>query len=364
MSQAKRDNRVRKKATMSDVARLAGASIASVSRVINEYPGVHPELAIRVQKAVEKLNYFPASSKKRLQAGQKRLICFILTNRALHIPFHSKVLQAIENESSQKGDVVLFRTFSYTPETPAAELELTQFVEPVFQGKSTPLPVGAILTGPTYPNLVNALADSGIPFVLLANNYGGADLQGDAVAFDGLQGACDATRYLIDLGHRKILFIGDPSVSWFTSLYQGYLQVIKERGLQPIAQTKTLSDSFYSNGYLSTELAFEQEDGITAIFAGYDETALGAWKAINDRGLSIPRDISLVGFDDEDYAAFTVPPLSTVRIDVEAIGRELIGQLYKKLSNPGKKLPVVTLSTNLVKRGTCRPLATLSQATR
>jgi LacI family transcriptional regulator len=130
-----------------------------------------------------------------------------------------------------------------------------------------------------------------------------------------------------------------------------------DSGLKPIAQTKTLSDSFYSNGYLSVEMAFEQTDQISAIMAGCDEIGLGAWKALNDRNLSVPRDVSLIGFDDEEYAAFTVPPLTTVRIDVEEIGRELIGLLYKKLSGPATELPSVTVPTALIKRGTCRPLA-------
>lgn len=94
-------------------------------------------------------------------------------------------------------------------------------------------------------------------------------------------------------------------------------------------------------------MVFERNSDITAIFAGYDDTALSAWKALNDRDLSVPCDVSLVGFDDE------VPPLTTVRIDVEAIGRELITRLYKKLENPSARLPVLRLDTTLVKRGTC-----------
>jgi LacI family transcriptional regulator len=360
----KADQRIRKKATMFDVARRAGASISSVSRVINDYPGVHPELVSRVQKAIAELNYLPGSRKRRLQESCKRVIYFILTNRALHIPFHSKVLQAIENLCSQKEDLLLFRTFRYTPQTLPEDLNISQFLEIPFPDKSVTPVLGVILTGLTYPNLLSALEEAGISFVLLGNNYGGPELRGDAVAFDGYRGAYDATRYLIDLGHSNILFVGDPGLSWFSGLYKGYLQAMNESDLKPVAQTKTLSDSFYSNGYLSVEVAFEQSNEITAIFAGYDETALGAWKALNDRGLTVPRDISLVGYDDEDYAAFTVPPLTTVRIDVDAIGRELISQLYKKLSEPSIKLPVVTLCTTLVKRGTCRPLKTISEATR
>jgi len=164
---------------------------------------------------------------------------------------------------------------------------------------------GVILTGLTCPSLLKGLEGLGIPYVLLGNNYARPEpLTTDAVYFDGYQGACESTRYLIDLGHSRILFIGDPSVGWFRSLYQGYLHAMKEAGYLPIAQTKTLSDSFYSNGYSSVEMAFERSSDITAIFAGCDEIALGAWKALNDRNLSVPKDVSLIGFEDEDYASY------------------------------------------------------------
>lgn len=345
-----------KKPTLQDVAEYAGVSISSVSRVINQYPGVHPNLRLRVERAVKELNYLPTAGKKRRHEEEGRFFYFILTNRNLQIPFHSKVLQAIESECNRKSDVVLFRTFQYSPDTPPEDLRLSRILEFTFPGKVRARPHGVILTGPTYLNLAQALQQFNIPYVLLGNNYGGSQLDGDAVSFDGQQGASQATRYLIELGHTRILFIGDPSVSWFSSLYEGYLQAMNEAGLRPMAQTKTLSDSFYSNGYLSVNLAFEQSNDVTAIFAGYDETALGAWKALDDRKLSVPRDVSLIGFDDEDYAAFTVPPLTTVRIDVEGLGRELIGQLYKKLQSPSTRLPVVKLSTTLIKRGTCWPV--------
>jgi len=328
--------------------------------VINQYAGVHPSLRLRVERAIQEIHYVPAGGKKRRPETGPRLFYFILTNRNLHIPFHSKVLQAIESECSRRGDLVLFRTFQYSAETSPEDLRLSQILEFSFPGRNGTRPEGVILTGPTYPNLLQALEQLSLPFVFLGNNYGGSDIAGDAVTFDGQQGAYEATRYLVDLGHTHILFIGDPGVSWFSSIYQGYLQAMNEEGLKPLAQSKTLSDSYYSNGYMSVELAFEQFNEITAIFAGYDEIALGAWKALNDRNLAVPRDVSLIGFDDEDYAAFTVPPLTTVRVDVEAVGRELIYQLYKKLQQPYGKLPAVKLGTALVKRGSCRPLKAMS----
>lgn len=344
-----------RKITIKDVAEYAGVSVSSVSRVIRNYPGVHPNLRARIEQTIKELNYLPAAQRRRQTEPSSCIFYFILTNRNLHIPFHSRVLQAIENECSRGGDLLLYRTFQYTAETPSEELELGKILDLRIEGKTGPRPDGVVLTGPTFPNLLDALRQLDTPFAYLANNYGGTEPAEDAVAFDGQQGAHEATRYLTDLGHRQILFIGDPSVTWYSGIYEGYLQAIREADLKPLAQTKTLSDSFYSNGYLSVEMAFEESSDITAILAGYDEMALGAWKALDDRNLSVPRDVSLVGFDDEDYAAFTVPPLTTVRIDVDALGRELIQQLYRKLQEPAATLPVVRLGTTLVKRGTCRP---------
>lgn len=345
-----------RKVTIKEVAKRAGVSMSSVSRVLNNYPGINPRTRVRIEEAFRELNYDPALGKKRVRESGARLIYFVLANRSLNIPFHSKVLQAVEQECSRHGDAVLFRTFRYSPETDPDDLNVADLFEPAFPGKSRLYPDGVIMTGPTYPNFLAALEKLTIPSILLGNNFSDGEPSGDAVCFDGYQGAYDATKYLVDLGHKEILFIGDPNIKWFSAIYEGYIRALQESGLPTIAQTKSLSDNFYSNGYLSVEMALEKENEITAIFAGYDEAALGAWKALNDRNISVPRAVSLIGFNDEDYAAFTAPPLTTVKIDVEAIGRELISQLYKKFEKPLAMLPIVKLGSTLVKRGTCRPV--------
>jgi LacI family transcriptional regulator len=347
----------RAKVTMQAVAERAGTSLSSVSRVLHNYPGIHPELRHRIEQAMRELGYAPPAARQRFITVGRRLIHFLLTNRDLQINPHARIFQAIEKETSRRGDVLIYKSLQCDLEVPAARLPLADLLDvpepPVAGGP----PVGVVLTGPTSFGLLKRLDQLNVPYAVLGNNYVGPDQPAtNAVYFDGYQGACESARYLIDLGHRKILFVGDPHVGWFSGPYQGYLDTMKQAGLEPVAQSKTLSDSFYSNGYLSVQLAFEQSSEITAVFAGCDEIALGAWKALNDRNLTVPRDISLIGFDDEDYAAYTVPPLSTVRIDVDAIGRELISLLYARLEDPEQKLPSVRLPSNLIKRGTCRPV--------
>ncbi|MCI0625086.1 MAG: LacI family transcriptional regulator [Acidobacteria bacterium] len=345
------------KVTMQQVARQANTSLSSVSRVLHDYPGIHPELRQRILQSMQELGYAPPSGKQRLIKFGKRLIHFLLTNREIHINPHSRIFQAIERETTRHGDLLVYKSFRFDPATPARQLPLAELLELDGRAPGAGPAAGVILTGLTHFDLLKELERLDIPYVLLGNNYVGPEPpKTDAIYFDGYRGACESTRYLIDLGHTHILFIGDPNIGWFSSLYQGYLDAIKQAGLTPITQTKTLSDSFYSNGYSSVQIAFEQTGTITAIFSGCDEIALGAWKALNDRSLEVPKDVSLMGFDDEDYASFTVPPLSTVRIDVDAIGRELIHLLYAKLENPTRKLPAVHLPSNLIKRGTCRPV--------
>ena len=351
----------KKKVTMQQVAHKANSSLSSVSRVLHEYPGIHPELRERIGRAIQELGYSPPAGKQRWIKPDKRLIYFLLINRELHINPYSRILQAIERETNRRGDLLVYKSFRLNPEHPVKTLSKAGLVE--LQASAVGSATGVILTGPSFPDLLQALEDLGVPYILLGNNFSGPKPpETDVVFFDGYQGAFESTRYLIDLGHRNILFIGDPAIGWFSSIYRGYADALAQANLVPIAQTKTLSDSFYSNGYFSVQMAFERDNSITAIFAGCDEIALGASKALNDRNLSVPRDVSLIGFDDEDYASFMVPPLSTVRIDVDVIGRELITLLYAKLDHPERKFPAVRLPSNLIKRGTCRPVQVLTEA--
>ena len=316
-------------------AAKANSSLSSVSRVLHEYPGIHPELRERIGLAIQELGYSPPAGKQRWIKTDKRLIYFLLINRELHINPYSRILQAIERETNRRGDLLVYKSLRLNSELPSEEIPrpASSSCKP-----AVGFPTGSSLQGlpsqftGSAPGAFRSLHSSG-------NNFSGPEPpQTDAVFFDGYQGAYESTRYLIDLGHKNILFIGDPAIGWFSSIYRGYTDAVAQANLNPIAQTKTLSDSFYSNGYFSVQMALEQDNSITAIFAGCDEIALGASKALNDRNFSVPRDVSLIGFDDEDYASFTVPPLSTVRIDVDAIGREFITLLCAKLDHPGEGL--------------------------
>ena len=343
------------KVTIGDVAARAHSSVSSVSRVIHNHKGIHADVRSRIEQAIRDLQYHPAPRKRRSKPSY-RYIYFLLTNRDPQ-QFHAKVLQVLDDECTRRGDLLLFRALRYAPEMPTDELD-DHLRNRVFLNQGKALAQGMVLTGQTSPNLLGALERTEIPFVILGNNYTGSEVNADSVSFDLRQGGYDATRYLIDLGHKNILFIGDINYDWFDEIYKGYLSALGESNLLPLAQTKALSDNWYSNGYLSVGMALEQPKELTAIFAAHDEMALGALKALNDRSLAVPQQVSVIGFEDEDYASFTVPPLTTVKVDAVAFGREMINQLYKNFADQPRKLTSVRLPTVLVKRGSCRPLST------
>src|SRR5437867_9229976 len=156
------------KSTIKEVAKAAGVSISSVSRVINGYPGVHPSLHARVMRAVAELNYVIPAERVR-QHRRSKVLYFILANRNLHIPFHSKILQAIENKCAERKDLLLYRSLRYSEHAAPEDINLSEILNLSSARDSLPAD-GLILTGTTYPNFLEALRKTGIPFVLLGNN--------------------------------------------------------------------------------------------------------------------------------------------------------------------------------------------------
>src|SRR5258706_8444765 len=153
----KRSSKRKRKVTLSDVAKIAQVSMSSVSRVIHDYPGVHPDLRSIVEQAMREINYFPVSNKRRLGKHQSHLFCFLLTNRRLNVAPHSKIMQAIENETSRRGDVLVYRSIRLTAETAPEDLNIVRMLElNDYMSSGTPLG-GVILTGLSYPNILQAL---------------------------------------------------------------------------------------------------------------------------------------------------------------------------------------------------------------
>ena len=180
--------------------------------------------------------------------------------------------------------------------------------------------------------------------------------------FDDYAGALEATRYLIQLGHKQIWYIGDTSLPWYSMRFEAYEHAMKEAGLRPLAQRVGLSDDRFMNGLNSVQMILEQKLPVTAIFAGTDDVAKGAWEALRQHGKEVPLDVSLIGFDDQ-YGSRRLPALTSVRVEAEEVGRQLAKMAISKIKTKGQRSREVLVPTKLVKRETCRPLLVFDKET-
>lgn len=346
--------RVKKKAaTIVDVAAKAGVSLGTASRVMNNRRGVDPELRRKVAEAALALHYVRAPHARRASRENCPIVTFVLSNRDFLHPVHARLLQGAEEYCEEQGFFVVFKRFDYSGDAPVAELKLPVLLRE--HGIADCL----IIAGTNHPNLLDATERAGVPYVLYGNNLVGTAPHGpvDLARSDDAAGARDVMRYLVRLGHRNICYIGDISLPWFEVRYRAYLEVMAEAGLEPLAQTVSLSPDVIRNGFASTEAILRRGVPVTAIFAGGDDVAVGVWEQLRLSGLRVPDDVSLVGFCDLPDARSTVPALTTVRVPYLEVGRQLARMAIEKANAPGVPLPETVIPTELVLRGTTWPSA-------
>ena len=344
ITMAKRKKRQSGKARIQDVAELAGVSVATVSRVVTGSDRVSPELRSRVLKAASEL-------KLELNGkGKPKIIAFVLANRELFNPFHAGVMVGAEAYCASHDCGLLFLPIHYGSSVPWQNLHLPQIL-------TRPGPISAaILAGKNSQNLLDVLSHRGISFVVMGNNVIG-DWDHDrysAVYFDDIEGARDVTRYLLSLGHRDIWYVGNFQMSWFKRRYEGYRRAMEEAGLPPRANDFDSGEG-EDLGYLATKSILKRGDQMTALFAGDDAAARGAYQAIHEVGLRIPEDVSVVGFNDTEASALR-PPLTSVRVFTEQVGRGMAALAVERFSRPDLPPERITIPTQLVKRESCREI--------
>jgi DNA-binding LacI/PurR family transcriptional regulator len=331
-----------KKVKLLDIARVAKVSASTVSRVTTGRTAVTPEIRDRVIKAAVELG-FELDRRK-----ESRIIAFLLSNRGVLHPFHSSVLMGAEAYCADHDYGLLFLPFAYSSRAAWNELRL-----PSILGRPQ-IASGVIVAGTNSQNLLDFLTRDGVPWVVLGNNVTGEwdHRELSAVFFDDVGGAYELTRYLIALGHRQIGFAGNLRLPWFARRYQGYSRAIEEAGLEPrLSDVNSVEGD--EIGYLAAKLMLQWNERASAIFAGDDRVARGAYQAVRDRGLDIPGDISVAGFNDTSEAAALLPPLTSVRVFAEQLGKQLAELLLKKIARPDLKTEPVLLPTQLIKRESC-----------
>jgi len=339
---------VPRQSTIRDVARAAGVGIGTISRVLNSSSQVSRETRARVLEAIRRLGFRPNAQARRILRRRSEIVCFLLSNRDFLHPFHARILQGVESYASSLKHHVLFAVLHYSPRVPPEKIDLP----PVLQEHG--LIDGVILAGTIYPNLLRRIESIHMPFVAFSNNVVGTDGEQhyDQVGFDDSNGTLQATRYLIEQGHRLIGFVGDTSYPWIQRRFDGYRQAMRESKLKPISAMPRSLDGFVDFGQKSALRILSRKTRPTAVVAGNDETAYGLWVSLRRHGVKVPEEISLIGFDDREEAVLMDPPLSTVRVHKEEIGETCMKMLLERLHHPQMAFSHRILPTEFVVRGT------------
>jgi LacI family transcriptional regulator, galactose operon repressor len=335
---------VKKKVTLQDVARAAHVSVATVSRVVTGGARVKPEIAERVKIAGRKLGI---DLRRR---DRTKVMGFLLSNREMLHPFHSRLLSGAEAYCATHDYNLLFHSFRYGAKVPWKELHVPAIL------KRRDLVSGFIVAGANSENLLDWLTKEGIHFTILGNNVLGEwqHEKYDVVWFDDRLGAYELTRHLLALGHRHIWFVGNCQLPWFSRRYEGFCRAMAEAGLSPHL-TEVDSEKDFEVGYLGTKSILSRNETASAILAGGDPTAQGVYKALLDSGLKVPQEMSVAGFDDSE-AALLHPPLTTVQAFPEQVGKRLAQMLLERLNQPDLPPQHSIIPTQLVKRESCQPL--------
>lgn len=297
---------------MADVARVAGVSHQTVSRVINGMPNIRPATRERVEAAIKELGYRPNLAARALVTKRSATIGIITTESGLYGPnsIHRTIEEAARTAGYFAGSVGLKQI---TPDSFSDAIEhlMRQSVEGI-----------VVIAGQRHALDLIHRHDPGVPFVVVEGDLSRAKF---AVGVDQHRGAYDATRHLIDLGHRNIAHITGPE-DWTEAeaRCQGWRDALAEAGLD--SSRVFIGDWTAARGYeVGRELA--QDRDVTAVFVANDQMALGLLRALHEAGRAVPGDVSVVGFDDSPESGFLVPPLTTVRQDFAEVGRRAIAVL-------------------------------------
>jgi DNA-binding LacI/PurR family transcriptional regulator len=286
--------------TIKDIAEAANVSTATVSHVINGTRPVSDEVRQRVRQAMERLNYQPNAVARGLRTKKTRFLALIIPD--ITNPFFTDLARGFQDASDQNDYVpVLCNTDR------ALEREL-RFLNILRQQR-----VDGLVLNPTMVTAEDLKRQLGarVAVVLIGSQIDDPDF--DLVMVDNIRGGADAVQHLIDLGHRRIgLVCGPRSTSSGLQRYQGYRQALEKNNL-PYKEALVAEGSFsYEGGYSCMQRILSQQPLPTAVFATSDVMALGAKNASEDFGLSIPTDLSLIGFDDIPRVSMVEPKLTTI----------------------------------------------------
>lgn len=325
--------------TMNDVARHAGVSLKTVSRVVNGETTVGAALAAKVRAAVEALHYRPDIGASTLRRSDRRTATIGLLLEDVGNPFSSSLHRAVEDEARQRGVQVLTGSLD---EDPQRERELTRAF--------TMRRADGLIMAPAGADHGYLAAEVGVDTPVVFVDRAGNNFPADTVLATNVTGATEAVRHLIMHGHRRIAYLGDyTAIPTARSRHQGYLAALAEEGLRPSDSlvVQDLHDIGASESAVMT--MFGRTDPPTALFTSQNLVTIGAVRAL--RRLRLHRDVAVVGFDDFPLADLIEPAVTVVAQDVALMGRTAARVLFDRIDGDGGPPREFWIPTALVRRG-------------
>lgn len=329
--------------TIKDVARRAGVSVATVSRVLNKSGPVSPEAAQRIHEAADALHYVPHGGARSLITSKTSTIGVLLPD--LYGGFFSEMIRGIDQTAQQHGyHLLLSGSHNRRAEMEAAMRAM--------RGRTD----GLIAMSPHFDSatLVQNLPAS-LPVILLSCEARAEEHQ--VIAIDNAGGAAAMVQHLLGLGHRRIAMVKGEEGHFDTDeRLQGYRCALQAAGIVPDPAYEVQGDFSEASGYRAVQELLALAVRPTAIFCANDSMAIGGLRAVHDADLRVPADITVVGFDDIPLANYLSPPLTSVHVPIFEMGERAATRLIAALKGePVSERRHERLPTRLVVRSSCAP---------
>ena len=324
-------------ATIRDVAREAGVSIATISRLFNGSARVSDDTSRRVREVAERMGYWPNGAARSLITKRTHALGVLLPD--LYGEFFSEVIRGIDLTARRTGfHLVVSSSHADAGELLAALQTMRGRID------------GLIAMAPDLENPA-AFEQSARQFPIVLINPGFDSESCSSVATDNLAGSRDTVRHLVEQGHRDIAFIAGPETNRDAAQrLEGYRSALGEFGLPSTPRLESHGNFTESSGYEAARALLARSPRPTALFAANDCMAVGALSALRELGLRVPQDIVVSGFDDIAIASYISPRLTTVRVEASRLGERAVQLLMDAIQHPGSGPAHEVLPTSLVVR--------------
>ncbi len=308
-------------ATIKDVAARAGISYTTVSHVVNGTRPVSDQVRSKVEAAIAELGYVPSGVARSLRVRATGTLGLLLPNASN--PYFAELARGIEDHAERNGYSVILCNSDDDID------KQLRYLRVLLERRIDGLIVATVASDAAF---AQALAALRVPLVLVDRSLEG--VSADQLRVDHEQGAYLATRHLLELGHRRIVCIGGPASTQVVQLRAGgYRRALDEAGIEAQAVVDCAFTSPAGHAAAQVLLAGEQQP--TAIFAGNDMIALGVLRAAAERGLQVPQQLSVVGFDDIEVSRYLHPALTTVGQRIGQLGEQAAERLLARIRKPG-----------------------------